>query len=292
MSKYHYLIAGLPEITLDDSKQTYSVLSFKEEIYNTLSPKDRKTISLFFLKYDNLNLLNWLKDPSSEKNEEWDERGMFPRSAFEETVARIKEGKKANKDIPAYLVDFIQLYLNEEEKKETEEISWDDRLAAYYYAYAMKCRNKFVSAWFQLNLTIKNILTAVTCRKYELDPKLYIIGDDSVAENLKASNNRDFNLGDEVDFLPELLRMAEETDLVAREKKIDLLKWEWLDENTIFKVFDMESVFAYLLKIEMIERWTSLDKATGEATFRELIGAMKKDSNAALNEFKKKNNKI
>lgn len=291
MSKYHYLIAGLPEITLDDSKQAFSVQSFKEEAFGILSKKDKKLVSFFFLKYDNLNLLNWLKEPASEKNEWWDERGTLSESDFEETVSLIKQDKKAGKNLPSYMVEFITEYLTSEEKKEEDAIGWDDKLAAYYYAYAMKCGNKFISAWFQLNLTIKNILTAVTCRKYELDPKLYIIGDDSVAENLRASNNKDFNLGDEVEVLSDLLRLAEETDLVAREKKIDLLKWEWLDINTIFKVFDIESVFAYLLKVEMIERWTTLDKATGEATFRELIKEMKKDSNTALDEFKKKNNK-
>ncbi len=54
---------------------------------------------------------------------------------------------------------------------------------------------------------------------------------------------------------------------MVREKKVDLLKWEWLEEHTFFKPFDIESVFAYLLKLEMIERWVMLDKATGEKDF-------------------------
>ena len=74
-----------------------------------------------------------------------------------------------------------------------------------------------------------------------------------------------------------------------REKKIDLLKWKWLDDNTFFKTFDIESVFAYLLKLEMIERWVTLDKARGEKTFRELVGAMKMGSENALEEFKRNN---
>ena len=45
--------------------------------------------------------------------------------------------------------------------------------------------------------------------------------------------------------------------------------------------------FAYLLKLEMIERWVMLDKATGEKTFREIVGAMKKGSEHALEEFGK-----
>ena len=108
---------------------------------------------------------------------------------------------------------------------------------------------------------------------------------------LRTSNARDFGLGDTVEYLPDLQRIAEETDLMVREKKIDLLKWGWLEENTFFKTFDIESVFAYMLKLEMIERWVTLDKTTGEKTFREIVGAMKKGSENALDEFKRNNEK-
>ena len=117
------------------------------------------------------------------------------------------------------------------------------------------------------------------------------VGDNEVAQALRTSNARDFGLGDTVDYLPDLWRIAEETDLMVREKKVDLLKWEWLEEHTFFKPFDIESVFAYLLKLEMIERWVMLDKVTGEKTFREIVGAMKKGSENALEEFKRNNKK-
>ncbi len=304
MSKYHCLIAGLPDIKLDDSKQVFSILSFKEEMYKLLSRGDKKLINLFFLKYDNRNILYWLKNPLENDPSVLDDRGTISPESFMELVEAYKEGEKIKKEIPSYMIDFLKLYEKENEESEKEHetnedeeetnspLSQEDKLSVLYYDYAIKCKNKFFSTWFELNLNIKNILTAVTCRKHGLDNNLYIIGDNIVAESLRTSTARDFNLGDDVEYLPELLRLAEETDLVSREKKIDVLKWEWLDNNTIFKVFGIESVFAYLLKIEMIERWTNLDKVTGEATFRELINAMKKDSNTVLNEFKKKNNKI
>ena len=72
---------------------------------------------------------------------------------------------------------------------------------------------------------------------------------------------------------------------------LDMLKWQWLADQTFFKTFDIESVFAYLLQIEMTERWTTLDKTTGEQTFRSIVGAMKKGSENALDEFKRNNNR-
>ena len=290
MSKYYYLISGLPNIALDDSKLAYSVCEFRTEIEDMLSSKDKKLIDLFYLKYDNINLLAHAKRPDSDP----DQRGRITYDEFNTLYKALKDEEKIpqNDNLPPYFVDFFKLYLAEEAKdtkSEKEYISWEDRLAALYYEYAMKCGNKFVADWFELNLNINNVLTAITCRKYGFDKANYIVGHNEIAENIRTSNARDFGLGDSVEYLPELQRIAEETDLIVREKKIDLLKWKWLDDNTFFKTFDIESVFAYLLKLEMIERWVTLDKARGEKTFRELVGAMKMGSENALEEFKRNN---
>ena len=50
-----------------------------------------------------------------------------------------------------------------------------------YYEYAMKCGNKFVADWFELNLNINNVLTAITCRKYGFDKANYIVGHNEIA---------------------------------------------------------------------------------------------------------------
>ena len=290
MGKYYYLVSGLPDISLDDGKLAYTVADFRAEMEATLSAKDQKLIDLFFLKYDNANLLAYLKDPDASL----DSRGRIAREQFEAVYKALKEEEKLPKDeaIPAYHVTFIQRYLAEEQseqKGEKAQVSWEDQLAALYYEAAMKAPNPFVAGWFELNLNINNVLTAITCRKYGFDKSLYIVGHNEIAEQIRTSNARDFGLSDAVEYLPELQRIAEETDLYAREHKIDLLKWKWLEEQTFFKTFDLERVFAYLLQLEMIERWVNLDKARGEQTFRELVGAMKKGSDHALEEFKRNN---
>ena len=290
MGKYYYLVSGLPDISLDDGKLAYTVADFRAEMEAALSAKDQKLIDLFFLKYDNANLLACLKEADAPL----DPRGRITREAFETVYKALKEEEKLpkNEAIPAYHVTFIQRYLAEEQseqKGEKAQVSWEDQLAALYYEAAMKAPNPFVAGWFELNLNINNVLTAITCRKYGFDKSLYIVGHNEIAEQIRTSNARDFGLSDAVEYLPELQRIAEETDLYARERKIDLLKWKWLEEQTFFKTFDLERVFAYLLQLEMIERWVNLDKARGEQTFRELVGAMKKGSDHALEEFKRNN---
>ena len=73
MSKYYYLVAGLPELTLEDSKLSYTVADFKAELYPDLSDEDRRLIDLFYLKFDNANVLKLLKD----KDAAIDSRGNY-----------------------------------------------------------------------------------------------------------------------------------------------------------------------------------------------------------------------
>lgn len=289
MSKYYCLIAGLPNISLEDSKLTYSVSDFRQELEGMLTPKDKKLIDLFFLKFDNKNLLSFMEYPGYDPNP----KGCISYDEFKELTDVFKGGDIPvnDKRFPSYFADFLEQYMESKDEDEAQHVSWEDRLAALYYEYALNCSNGFIRDWFELNLDINNMFTALTCRKYGFDRAEFIVGHNEVADALRTSNARDFGLGDTVDYLPELQRIAEEPDLMAREKKVDVLKWKWLDENTFFKTFDIESVFAYLLKLEMIERWVTLDKATGEKTFREIVGAMKHGSENALEEFKRNNNK-
>ncbi len=62
MSKYYYLIAGLPELALEDNKLYCTLADFKSEYYPFLSKPDRKLLDLFYLQFDNLNLLKLLRD--------------------------------------------------------------------------------------------------------------------------------------------------------------------------------------------------------------------------------------
>ena len=284
MSSYYALVAGLPNIAFDDNKLPYTVESFKKEIDNQLSKSDKKLTDLFFLKYDNSNLLSFLKDPDSSL----DPKGNLSSAALNELVQAVKEQSNIGKQIPSYFIPFISAYL--EEKPQTS-VSWEDQLSSLYYAYAMKCGNAFVADWFELNLNINNILTAFTCRKYGLDKNRYIVGDNEVAEAIRNSSARDFGLTDLVDYFPLLQRISDESDLKERERKIDQLKWNWLEENTFFHYFTVEMIFAYILKLEIIERWATLDKETGEDIFREIIRELKQGSVSSLEEFKRNNNK-
>ena len=270
MSKYYYyLVAGLPELTLEDSKLSYTVADFKAELYPDLSDEDKKLIDLFYLKFDNANVLKLLKD----KDAAIDLRGNYSAEELVEFISSLKEGDEiADAVFPSYLSTFIFEYFNATAE---DDFLYEDRLAALYYEYAMKCKNKFVSSWFAFNLTMNNILVALTARKFKMDIAPLIVGDTEVCEALRTSGARDFGLTGEVDFLDQLVKISETEELVEREKKIDQLRWDWMEEATFFNYFTVERLFVFLLQLEMIERWISLDKEKGNQLFRSIIATLK-----------------
>lgn len=271
MNKYYYLVAGLPELTLEDSKLSYTVADFKTEIYPSLSSSDQKLIDLFYLKFDNANVLKLLED----KEAGIDKRGNFSQDELNEYIAVIKEGGTVNsKEFPDYLSAFITDYFTA--PTESQGLM-EDHLAALYYNYAMKSENKFISSWFEFNLTINNILLAFTARKYKWDVAQNIVGNTEVCEALRTSGARDFGLSGEVDFFDQLVKISETTELVEREKKLDALRWNWMEEATFFDYFTIERLFVFLLQLEMIERWISLDKEKGNQLFRSIIDSLKNE---------------
>ena len=272
MSKYYYyLVAGLPELTLEDSKLSYTVADFKAELYPDLSDEDRRLIDLFYLKFDNANVLKLLKD----KDAAIDPRGNYSAEELAEFISSLKEGDEiADAVFPSYLSTFISEYFNVAAE---DDFLHEDRLAALYYEYAMKCKNKFVSSWFAFNLTMNNILVALTARKFKMDIAPLIVGDTEVCEALRTSGARDFGLTGEVDFLDQLVKISETEELVEREKKIDQLRWNWMEEATFFNYFTVERLFVFLLQLEMIERWISLDKEKGNQLFRSIIATLKNE---------------
>lgn len=273
MSNYYYLIAGLPDLTLEDSKLSYTVADFKEEIYPSLSDADKKLIDLFYLKFDNANVLKLLKN----KDAEIDIRGNYAAAELMEYINTIKEsGTVSSKDFPSYLITFITNYYSENPMDDDPGLL-ENELAALYYEYGMKSPNKFVSSWFEFNLTLNNVFVALAARKYKVDIARNVVGDTEITEALRTSGARDFGLTGEVDYFDQLVKISEIDELLKREKKTDQLKWNWIEDETFFNYFSVERIFAYLLKIEMIERWLSLDKERGREMFRELIDSLKDD---------------
>ena len=72
-------------------------------------------------------------------------------------------------------------------------------------------------------------MVALTARKLKLDIAPLIVGDTEVCEALRTSNVLFFGLGTYVYYLEHLVYFFETEELVDREKKLDQLRWDWME---------------------------------------------------------------
>ncbi len=141
----------------------------------------------------------------------------------------------------------------------------------------LKAENRFVRAWFAFNQDMNNVLVAQICRKHGFDVKQQIVGQGEVAEQLRThATQKDFGLNEVDGDFQAILALAQIEDLMAREKAMDAIRFEWLQERTEFDYFSAEMVFAYYLEAVMLHRWSLLTVEEGEKVFRALVADMKK----------------
>ncbi len=276
MGKYYYLITGLADISLDDDKLPYSVDSFREEIYPALSPGDRELVGLALERYDRHNLMTLLaKDRNGVELvlDDGAQLGNFSCEQLTALIDSVRTGEPADKCIPDYMYRFVSEYRSDEWQAYSSFA--EDRLSALFYEYATGVRNEFVRDWFGFNLDLNNIQTAMTARKHSLPLQGLIVGEGEVAEALRSSGAKDWGLSQTVSFFERLQRIQDESDLTVREREIDMIKWNWLEENTFFHYFTVEKIFAFLVRIDIAARWFKLDKEKGQEMFRSLIGSLK-----------------
>ena len=266
MANYYCLIAGLPEIDFSDSHPGYSMDELVEQLHESLTPWDARLMAnFFFLQRDCKNLVGYLKDPEAELKYQ----GAYTKEQYKDLVKSAEEMNFNVHRYPSFLSIFAREWSFNKDKKGYFP---EDEILYLFYKYAIdNCSNKFVREWYQMNMDINNILTAILARKYGWNIADYIKGEGEVQEKLREENTPDFGLSREMDYMKELIQIADQDDPVKKEKMIDALKWLWLDDNTFFEPFGIESVFAYMCKLEMQYRWANLDVEKGKESFEQII---------------------
>ena len=69
----------------------------------------------------------------------------------------------------------------------------------------------------------------------------------------------------------EIVEILSGTDIIGREKGLDMAIWEHVEEVTTMDVFDMDAILGVIARLKIIDRWDKLDPETGAELFRRLI---------------------
>lgn len=268
---YYCLVAGLPDLVADERKMAFSSVQFRERLKEDLHPADYELAKMFYLPYDHKNLLNLLL----AKDEEWDERGNFSRDDME-PVADKKSFELADLSLfPKYIAAFIDRYYGEEGVE--SYFQGEMLLTEGYFSHFERCKNRFVRDVAIHERNIGNIMNALNGRKFELPFEANLMGDDAITAALAKSRARDFGLSTDVDYIETLVQIFETENLLDREFKLDLYRWNSLEEMTFFNYFTIEKVLAFLLKLFIVERWFLLDKEKGQEMFSKILNEIKSE---------------
>lgn len=259
-------MASLPDIELADTQPGYGMQEMREQCDEQLSPADQNLMQqYFYLRQDCKNLVKLLNDPTAEV----ELTGNYSMEQYNDLMTSARELNFNVHRYPAFMSEFAREY---NYNKDTKGYYPEDELLYQFYNYAITTSpNKFIRKWYQLNLDITNILTAMLARKQGWNVSDYIKGDGEVQEMIRENKTKDFDLTHEFDYVKELIKIVDEEDPVQKEKMMDAFRWLWLDEHTFFEPFSIEAVFAYFCKLEMQHRWAKLDVEQGKETFKKII---------------------
>lgn len=261
---YYCLIAGLPEISPDDRKLSLSVRDLRVYLNDYLTDDELEVIDLFFLPNDNAQILRLLNkqepDPSLQ------------------TVFDVNQLESEISDpifLPSYLKSYL-LDLQKEDREETHRLPEID-LSERYWNFMLSQKNKLVREYAEFSMNVRNLLTALNCRKYKIDIEKEVIGDNKFTNLLKTSRAKDFELTDDYPYVESILALFDKGNTAEREYNIDMLYWEFLDEKTTGKFFSFENVIAFMLKLMILERWSKMTTEEGRKVFETLLERFKND---------------
>ena len=265
---YYCLVAGLREYTLDSERKGFDAMKMRDEIREELVGNDKMLLDLLYTFYDIENIINIRNERSS-----FNQLGNFTQEQLTEELANPQE-------LPQFIADTITAYKNKgREGADVDDdidtsVPFETSLWASYYCQCAASDNIFIRQWYCFDNQLRNICTAYTAREQGRPVAEELIGNDDVTYALSRSSAADFGLKNEVSFIDTLLSILSTKDIIEKEHRLDLLKWDYSEELTTFEYFTINKVLSYLTKINIIQRWASLNKEIGREMFDRLLGEL------------------
>ena len=277
MGSYYYLISGLPEVKLSDSKAKYDINEITQNILSNLSDKDIKLFNYFIYQNDNKNLVNAIALS----------KGLFsPYSVHLEPSIFSKEEiqKYANlSNLSNYMIKFL------EDNKNTE---WENirhienSLLSLYYEEMIQTGNAFIREYALFMRNLKNILAALNGKALgfsgdEISKEL--IGDYPLISALTKSSAADFGLGREIPYINNIIdtfNSSDKADPYNLENVECSLVNGFLDRLTSIKSFTTDNLFAYYINLTYAVSINGRNEEEGKKHLQTLVNSLKNEASA------------
>ena len=142
-----------------------------------------------------------------------------------------------------------------------------DQIGLDFYKEALAYRLGFIRKFFQFDLNVRNqkvrYLNQALGRAPEKD--VLCMRDPELEDTGMEPEEPEFK---EAAALQSIL---EGNDILSRERGIDDLYWDKIDELTLFDYLNFDKILGVVAKMMIIRRWLILDEETGRAMFKKLV---------------------
>jgi hypothetical protein len=143
-----------------------------------------------------------------------------------------------------------------------------------YYALCAASGSAFLKGWSESDRTLRNVIAALIARDRGIAVDSATVGGGEVVEQLHRSSAADFGLRGELSYIDQLISAMDEQNMVEKERKIDLIRWSVASELSTFDYFSLDAVLAYLVKVNLVARWTLLDAKSGRKMLDKLMAEL------------------
>lgn len=274
--QYYYFIAGLPSISLDDSKLAYSPEQFRDEAKAQLSPGDYQLLLLLHLPEELANLLKIIYKQEAligsetlYSQEYWQEFIAFCKHRLESPAMAIPP---LFDTLPPFVLELSAEILGMEDIPPF--LSTEHKFLVAFFDFCAVHSNRFIREWFELERNLKNILVAINGRAHEIEYSKYLIGSDDTVKSLSHSHAADFGLGKEHPLFDSIQRIWEQNNILFRERGYDVLRGKWIDEQNFFDYFNVDRLLGYYSKLRIINRWLKASPELGKEVFHDTLNKL------------------
>ena len=144
--------------------------------------------------------------------------------------------------------------------------SLEENLNADFYAKVLTHGDQFIREYFRFDLNVRNAKVKYLNRALgrPADKDVLSFSEDAPQAVLDA-------VSAEFEEAAELETVFNSGDILSRERGIDDLMWEKIDNLTTFNYFDIDAVLGFITKLNIVARWYKLDEQTGREMFKKLV---------------------
>ncbi len=264
-NNYYTLVAGLREYTLDSDTKGFDATEIVAEILEQISASDASAVRLLYGYYDCENLIA-LRAGRAAYN-------PLGNISQEDLADELVSPSRLPKSMAAVVKAYAEAEGEGDESEKVDmTIGFEKALLTAYYKECSRSGSRFMRNWSEFDRTLRNVAAAAVARSTDRNVGDSLIGEGDIVGQLRRSSAADFGLRGELSYVDAVISAVnDETNMVEKENKIDLVRWEQAGELALFDYFNIDDILSYLVKINIVARWSLLDPKRGREMLERIM---------------------